>query len=83
MPTIASESVRDELDEEFDLDIRIDDIDPAEPDRIHRALTVGTSCTMCCAGGKECSIEPSGASLCHCSQGCTEYSACLCTDVAC
>jgi hypothetical protein len=33
---------------EFDLDIRIDDLDPAEPDRVHRAMTADMSCTFCC-----------------------------------
>jgi hypothetical protein len=39
----------DELDDEFDLDIRIDDIDSADPDRIHLA-SFAMSCSMCCPG---------------------------------
>jgi hypothetical protein len=50
MPAAASESVTDELDDEFDLDIRIDDLHPADPDRIHLAMTFAASCTMCCPG---------------------------------
>jgi hypothetical protein len=46
---VASESVAGEFDDEFDLDIRIDDIDPGEPDRIHLA-SFAMSCSMCCPG---------------------------------
>jgi hypothetical protein len=44
----TGEPLTGEFDDEFDLDIRIDDLDPAEPDRIHRAMTADMSCTFCC-----------------------------------
>jgi hypothetical protein len=47
MTVTTDESMTDE----FDLDIRIDDLDPADPDRIHRAITADTSCTFCCLTG--------------------------------
>lgn len=85
MTAVASESVAKEFNDEFDLDIRIDDIDPAEPDRIHRALTFGTSCTMCCGvGGTGCSVtayctdQPCGGpTMATCNTDC------LCTGRAC
>jgi hypothetical protein len=76
---MVGESAGDELDNEFDLDIRIDDIDPAEPDRIHRALTFGTSCTMCCKGETGGGMTYPGCL----TRDCSEYSKCLCTDHPC
>jgi len=55
-----SEFAVEEFDDDFDLDIRIDDTDPAEPDRIHRIVTFGTSCTMCCAGGTGNRVQRDG-----------------------
>jgi hypothetical protein len=47
MTAMASESVSYKLDEGFDLDIRIDDLDQEESDRDYRASHAG-SCTDCC-----------------------------------
>jgi hypothetical protein len=47
MTIAASESAT----EEFDLDIRIDDFDQARTDLIPRAMSYGTSCSMCCPIG--------------------------------
>jgi hypothetical protein len=87
MTDIASAPSIDEIDDEFDLDIRIDDIGPADPKRIHLASFAG-SCTMCCGGGIECSVTayctdlpcaPPPTGTCHCS----DFSACYCTGAAC
>jgi hypothetical protein len=48
MTAMTSESVTDALDDEFDLDIRIEDLGPADPDRIYRAQTQAYSCSICC-----------------------------------
>ena len=75
MTVVVSESITEEFDDEFDLDVRIDDTDPAEPDRIHRALTFGTSCTMCCPGGTGIGYT---AFSCRTQNHCTAYTDCLC-----
>jgi hypothetical protein len=75
----TGEPLTGEFDDEFDLDIRIDDLNPAEPDRIHRAATFGTSCTMCCPG----EVDPTLVRVCVTHSGCTEYSDCLCTGDPC
>ena len=67
----------DELDDEFDLDIRIDDIDPGES---NLTPTFGASCTMCCPGEG----NPTGwYSACRTYRGCSEYSECFCTGEPC
>ncbi len=83
MTIMDSESITEEFDDEFDLDVRIDDLDPAEPDRIHRAATFGTSCTMCCPGEEGSGIP--AETWCHCRtyRGCSDYSECLCTGDPC
>ena len=68
----------DELDDEFDLDIRIDDIDPTDPNRIHLA-SFAMSCSMCCPGDSYPSCELSACRTIEC----TDYSECLCTGAAC
>jgi hypothetical protein len=65
----------DELDDEFDLDIRIDDIGLTDPDGIPLA-SVAMSCTMCCPGEDNSIFEET----CRTRRNCTEYSECLCTD---
>jgi hypothetical protein len=77
---MVGESTGDELDNEFDLDIRIDDTDPAESDRIHRALTYGTSCTMCCRGEGPPHTVGCTAFSCRTQNQCTNYSDCFCGD---
>jgi hypothetical protein len=67
----------DELYDEFDLDIRIDDIYPTDPNRIPLA-SVAMSCTMCCPGESQTCHD-----LCHTQDGCTVYSYCLCTEAPC
>jgi hypothetical protein len=62
MSTLTSEYVTEELDAEFDLDIRIDEPDPTGSDLTPEAIqTVSTSCTGCCTGN--CYSVP--ASLCR------------------
>ncbi|MBV9026709.1 MAG: hypothetical protein JO362_23585 [Streptomycetaceae bacterium] len=47
MTVITGESLTDEFDAEFDLNIWIGDLNPADPERIHQASAAG-SCTGCC-----------------------------------
>ena len=78
MTVVDSESITEEYDDEFDLDVRIDDIDPGEPDRIHLA-SFAMSCSMCCPGED----GPTRWSACRTYRGCTEYSECFCTGKPC
>ena len=55
----------DEFDlDEFDLDVRIDSLDPADPadpadpDRNYRAVTYDTSCSACCTDWCSTSCVP-------------------------
>jgi hypothetical protein len=64
----AVEPGADEIDDEFDLDIRIDDPEPAAPDRIYRAQPTGfASCSYCCPTNwctdldNQCSQDPACA----------------------
>ena len=47
---MTDESSKCAIDDDFDLDVRIDDLDVVDPDRIHRAQTYTGcgSCTDCC-----------------------------------
>jgi hypothetical protein len=71
-----------ELDDDFDLDVRIDDIDPAEPDRVPLA-SFAMSCSMCCPGEAPTEILTD----CWCATNyCYTYTCntgCYCTGVAC
>jgi hypothetical protein len=51
MGVAVEEFAHGEVGEEFDLDIRIDDIDQAGPGLVPPAMSFGVSCTMCCPGG--------------------------------
>ena len=48
MPAVADEPIADELEDVFDLDIQVKGLEPDDPDRIHRAQTIYSSCTNCC-----------------------------------
>jgi hypothetical protein len=74
----------DELDDEFDLDIRIDDISSIDPHRIPLA-SFAMSCSMCCPGGSVTGYacadsynDPCHTDdfTCDCSGTCTDCAAC-------
>jgi hypothetical protein len=75
MTVVDSESITEEFDDEFDLDVRITDLDPAGS---NLTPTHGTSCTMCCPGDTHSYFEE----FCR-TRGCTEYSECVCTGDPC
>jgi hypothetical protein len=76
MTVMAGESVIGELDDEFDLDVRIDGLDLADPDRIHRAQTVAASCTACCGTVYGCTDPGCVATGVYCPTG-------ICTGTMC
>jgi hypothetical protein len=80
MTDMASAPSIDEIDDEFDLDIRIDDIGPADPNRIHLA-SVAMSCSMCCPGetpGYSRDQDLCHTDVCTTRVNCTMYTECLC-----
>lgn len=79
MTAMAPESVSDGLDDEFDLDIRIDDLGLVDPDRIHQAqsATIACSCSACCPTVYGCTSPGCDITGVYCP------SAVGCTGVAC
>lgn len=76
MTVMTGESMIGEFDDEFDLDVRIDDLDLVDSDRIHRAQTIASSCTACCETVYGCTDPGCVASGIYCPTGMCTSSGC-------